>query len=87
MIAAGNIGSLIDFFSFVAWMFYGGTMLTVIILRFTEKDLPRPYKVRQCTFIYPFLIKIQKMMYQFKNVFYIYHVIYAKLHKMRHAKH
>lgn len=45
MIAAGNIGSLIDFFSFVAWMFYGGTMLTVIILRFTEKNLPRPYKV------------------------------------------
>ncbi|XP_035226332.1 b(0,+)-type amino acid transporter 1-like [Stegodyphus dumicola] len=45
MIAAGNIGSLIDFFSFVAWMFYGGTVLTVIVMRFTEKDLPRPYKV------------------------------------------
>lgn len=45
MIVAGNIGSLIDFFSFVAWMFYGGTMLTVIILRFSEKELHRPYKV------------------------------------------
>ncbi|XP_054716450.1 b(0,+)-type amino acid transporter 1-like [Uloborus diversus] len=45
MISAGNIGSLIDFFSFVAWMFYGGSMLTVIVMRFTEKDLPRPYKV------------------------------------------
>nr|XP_042905876.1 b(0,+)-type amino acid transporter 1 [Parasteatoda tepidariorum] len=45
MISAGNIGSLIDFFSFVAWMFYGGTMFTVIVLRFTEKDLPRPYRV------------------------------------------
>ncbi|CAL1292607.1 unnamed protein product [Larinioides sclopetarius] len=45
MICAGNIGGLIDFFSFVAWMFYGGTMITVIVMRFTEKDLPRPYKV------------------------------------------
>ncbi|GIY03053.1 b(0,+)-type amino acid transporter 1 [Caerostris extrusa] len=45
MICAGNIGGLIDFFSFVAWMFYGGTMVTVVVMRFTEKDLPRPYKV------------------------------------------
>ncbi|GBM49751.1 b(0,+)-type amino acid transporter 1 [Araneus ventricosus] len=45
MICAGNIAGLIDLFSFVAWMFYGGSMVSVIVLRFTEKDLPRPYKV------------------------------------------
>ncbi|XP_067133364.1 b(0,+)-type amino acid transporter 1 isoform X5 [Centruroides vittatus] len=45
MIIPGNIGSLIDFFSFTAWLFYGGTMLALIVMRWTKKDVPRPYKV------------------------------------------
>ncbi|XP_023236275.1 b(0,+)-type amino acid transporter 1-like [Centruroides sculpturatus] len=45
MVAVGNISSLIDFFSFAAWLFYGGTTLSVIVLRWTMKDIPRPYKV------------------------------------------
>uniref|UniRef100_A0A1W7RB56 b(0,+)-type amino acid transporter 1 n=1 Tax=Hadrurus spadix TaxID=141984 RepID=A0A1W7RB56_9SCOR len=45
MIAAGNIASLIDFFSFAAWFFYGTAVSTVIVLRWTKKDVPRPYKV------------------------------------------
>ncbi|UYV81166.1 SLC7A9 [Cordylochernes scorpioides] len=45
MILLGNINSLIDFFSFTAWIFYGGAMALVIVLRFTMKDTPRPYKV------------------------------------------
>ncbi|GBM49752.1 b(0,+)-type amino acid transporter 1 [Araneus ventricosus] len=45
MICVGDIARLIEFFSFVAWMFYGGAMVTVIVMRYTEKDLPRPYKV------------------------------------------
>ncbi|XP_067652380.1 b(0,+)-type amino acid transporter 1-like isoform X2 [Haliotis asinina] len=45
MIIPGDIGSLIDFFSFTAWMFYGMTFLSLIVLRFKMKDAPRPYKV------------------------------------------
>jgi len=44
MVMCGNIGSLIDFFSFTAWIFYGGAMLAVIVQRFTRPDAPRPYK-------------------------------------------
>ncbi|CAL8135455.1 unnamed protein product [Orchesella dallaii] len=45
MVVAGNITSLIDFFSFSAWIFYGGAMLAVIVQRFTRPDAHRPYKV------------------------------------------
>ncbi|XP_037075075.1 b(0,+)-type amino acid transporter 1-like isoform X2 [Pollicipes pollicipes] len=45
MIAAGDIGSLIDFFSFTVWIFYGMAMLALIMMRRTKPDAPRPYKV------------------------------------------
>ncbi|XP_057377677.1 b(0,+)-type amino acid transporter 1-like isoform X5 [Daphnia carinata] len=45
MIIPGDIASLIDFFSFTAWIFYGAAMLALIVMRFTKKDAPRPYKV------------------------------------------
>ncbi|XP_037800284.1 b(0,+)-type amino acid transporter 1-like [Penaeus monodon] len=45
MVIPSDIGSLIDFFSFTAWIFYGGAMLALIIMRRTMKDVPRPYKV------------------------------------------
>lgn len=45
MIIPGDIGSLIDFFSFTAWLFYGATFLALIVMRHTKKDLRRPYKV------------------------------------------
>jgi hypothetical protein len=45
MIMAGNIESLIDFFSFTAWIFYGGAMLALIVMRYTRPNFPRPYKV------------------------------------------
>lgn len=43
----GNVNSLIGFFSFTAWIFYGLTMLALIKLRFQEpwKDKHRPYRV------------------------------------------
>lgn len=41
----GTIDSLIDFFSFTAWIFYGGAMLALIVMRFTKPHAPRPYKV------------------------------------------
>lgn len=45
MIIPGDIGSLIDFFSFTAWLFYAATFLALIVMRRTKKDKPRPYKV------------------------------------------
>ncbi|ESP01874.1 hypothetical protein LOTGIDRAFT_225086 [Lottia gigantea] len=45
MIIPGDIGGLIDLFSFTAWCFYGMTFLSLIILRFKMKNKERPYKV------------------------------------------
>lgn len=45
MVLYGTIDSLIDFFSFTAWMFYGGAMLALIVMRYTKPSYPRPYKV------------------------------------------
>lgn len=45
MVAYGTIDSLIDFFSFTAWIFYGGAMLALIVMRYTKPNYPRPYKV------------------------------------------
>merc|ERR1712038_1050032 len=45
MILGGDIDSLIDFFSFTVWIFYGMSMLAVIVLRKTGPNLARPYKV------------------------------------------
>ncbi len=50
MVLAGNIESLIDFFSFSAWIFYGGSMLSLIVQRFTRPEAPRPYKVGNDSF-------------------------------------
>ncbi|XP_037372264.1 B(0,+)-type amino acid transporter 1 [Talpa occidentalis] len=44
-IIPGNINSLVNYFSFAAWMFYGLTVLGLIVMRFTKKDVKRPIKV------------------------------------------
>ena len=45
MILGGDIDSLIDFFSFTVWIFYGMSMLAVVVLRKTSPNLARPYQV------------------------------------------
>lgn len=45
MVLYGTIDSLIDFFSFTAWIFYGGSMVALIVMRYTKPNYPRPYKV------------------------------------------
>lgn len=44
---AGDIGTLIDFISFILWGFYGLNMLAVIIFRYMKpyKDIPRVVKI------------------------------------------
>lgn len=47
LVLPGNIESLIVFFSFTAWLFYGATMLALILLRYKTpyNEKFRPYKV------------------------------------------
>lgn len=45
---SSNFGTVLDYFSFVQWLFYGLTSFTVIIFRYYDKnfkDKDRPYKV------------------------------------------
>ncbi|KAM3624936.1 uncharacterized protein V6R79_003972 [Siganus canaliculatus] len=44
-IMPADIGILINYFSFAQWMFYGLTALSLIIMRFTKKDLHRPVRI------------------------------------------
>ena len=55
LFSGGDIDSLIDFFSFTVWIFYGMSMLAVIVLRKTGPNLARPYKV---PIVVPFLVLI-----------------------------
>ncbi|XP_060524207.1 b(0,+)-type amino acid transporter 1 isoform X1 [Cylas formicarius] len=53
MVMYGTIDSLIDFFSFTAWIFYGGAMVALIVMRHTKPNYPRPYKV---PIVIPYLV-------------------------------
>lgn len=41
----GNIVTLIEFASFLVWMFYGISMVALLVMRFTKRDVKRPFKV------------------------------------------
>ncbi|XP_060564444.1 b(0,+)-type amino acid transporter 1-like isoform X3 [Ruditapes philippinarum] len=58
MVLFGEIFALIDFFSFTAWFFYGLTMLSLIVLRCTQKERKRPYKVPLFVPIFVLLVSI-----------------------------
>ncbi|XP_070575142.1 b(0,+)-type amino acid transporter 1-like [Ptychodera flava] len=45
MIIPSDFDTLINYFSFTAWLFYGAVMLALIVLRFTKRDAKRPIKV------------------------------------------
>lgn len=42
---ASSFSSLVDFFSFAAWLFYGATFAALLWLRRAQANVPRPYKV------------------------------------------
>ncbi|XP_014354855.2 b(0,+)-type amino acid transporter 1 [Papilio machaon] len=44
-ILVGNIRTLIEFASWFLWFFYGLAMVALLVLRRTQADKPRPYKV------------------------------------------
>ncbi|CAH3042166.1 unnamed protein product [Pocillopora meandrina] len=42
---ASSFSSLVDFFSFAAWLFYGGTFAALLWLRYKRPNMNRPYKI------------------------------------------
>ena len=46
MLIPADIGALLNFFSFTAWLFYGAVALALLILRYKWRDVHRPFKVR-----------------------------------------
>ncbi|CAK8684250.1 unnamed protein product [Clavelina lepadiformis] len=40
-----DFDTLVNAFSFTAWLFYGLVVAGVVVLRFTNPDMPRPFKV------------------------------------------
>ncbi|GFN92382.1 Y+l amino acid transporter 1 [Plakobranchus ocellatus] len=51
----GNISSLVDFFSFTAWFFYGMSFAALLVFRYTKRHTHRPYK---CPIIFPILMLV-----------------------------
>ncbi|XP_031466962.1 LOW QUALITY PROTEIN: b(0,+)-type amino acid transporter 1-like [Phasianus colchicus] len=45
MIISGNFTSIVTYFSFIAWLFYGMTISGLLYLKIKKPDLPRSYKV------------------------------------------
>lgn len=41
----GDIVTLIEFASFLVWMFYGISMAALLVMRYTKRDVKRPFKV------------------------------------------
>jgi len=42
---SSSFETLINYFSFAAWVFYGGTVAALLWLRYKKPDMERPYKV------------------------------------------
>lgn len=77
----GNVESLIDFFNFAAWLFYGLTMLALIRLRYIQpwKDKHRPYRVHISIPIFVFLVSMYFVVIPFvedPQIEYFYVLLY-----------
>ncbi len=45
LISFSSVGTLVEGFAFTAFLFYGLSFLALIIMRFTHRGIPRPFKV------------------------------------------
>ncbi|XP_055504329.1 b(0,+)-type amino acid transporter 1 [Leucoraja erinacea] len=54
-IIPGDINTLINYFSFASWIFYGLTTFSLIVMRFTRKNLRRPVKI---PIIFPCIVTV-----------------------------
>ncbi len=46
LVIIGNIESIIDAFSALEWSLFGVAFFGLIVMRITEPDRPRPFKVK-----------------------------------------
>ena len=46
---SSNFATLVNYFNFAAWTFYGATIAALLWLRYTKPDMKRPYKVTNTT--------------------------------------
>lgn len=57
-IVVGDIETLIEFASFLIWVAYGSAFISLLVLRRTQPDIPRPYKVPIVIPIFALLVAI-----------------------------
>lgn len=57
-IVVGDIETLIEFASFLIWVAYGSAFVSLLVLRRTHPDIPRPYKVPIIIPIFALLVAI-----------------------------
>ncbi|XP_075432474.1 B(0,+)-type amino acid transporter 1 [Ascaphus truei] len=57
-IIPADINTLINYFSFAVWIFYGSTIAALVVMRFTRKELNRPIKVPIVIPIFMVLVSI-----------------------------
>ncbi|KAE8605184.1 hypothetical protein XENTR_v10015010 [Xenopus tropicalis] len=55
MIIPSDFSSIVNFFSFTAWLFYGITIAGLLYMKIKKPDLPRPYKV---PIVIPIIVQI-----------------------------
>ena len=48
---SSNFSTLINYFSFAAWTFYGATISALLWLRYKRPDIERPYKVYHALYL------------------------------------
>uniref|UniRef100_A0A674KCM8 Solute carrier family 7 member 9 n=1 Tax=Terrapene triunguis TaxID=2587831 RepID=A0A674KCM8_9SAUR len=64
-IIPGDINTLINYFSFAVWIFYGLTVFALIVMRFTRKELKRPIKI---PIVIPILVTIVSILLVFAPI-------------------
>ena len=77
LVLPGDLGTLIDFYSFVAWLVYGFSAFTLLVLRHTEPDTKREYKVSNI------MIRCTRI----SSLHYKYFYIFNNFHKICHFVH
>ena len=54
--AVGEIGDLINFFSFSAWLFYGMSFTSLLVLRFKRRHEPKNKEIFQVPLVLPIIM-------------------------------
>ena len=62
MLVPGNLKSLISYYAFTAWLFYLAVVVSVVMLRWREPGLERPYRVPLLCLVAPLVVCIAVVM-------------------------